>query len=264
VIEPADIPEAMRDGRGRRVLLTFDDGYRDNYEIAFPLLRRHGLRATFFLTTGFIDRPHAAWWDEIAWMVRVSDRDTFQLGDRPSNGLASMSRDARIAELIAHYKTLPAEQGEELLEQIAEATGSGRCDSTNAEDLWMTWDMARELQAAGMSIGGHTVTHAVLARVSPERQREEIATCARRLAEELRAPMRWFAYPVGSRDAFTAATQQILRECDVELAFSSYGGLGRPARLDRNPLDLPRVSVDARYEPQLLRATISLPHVFAR
>ncbi|MGB2710613.1 MAG: polysaccharide deacetylase family protein, partial [Conexibacter sp.] len=70
VVGPDDLPALAAGRRGRRVLLTFDDGYRDNHEIAYPLLRRHGLQATFFLATGFLDRPHVAWWDEIAWMVR--------------------------------------------------------------------------------------------------------------------------------------------------------------------------------------------------
>ncbi len=59
---------------GRRILITFDDGYRDNYEHAFPCLRRHGLPATFFVSTGFLDSPRVAWWDELAWMVHNSRR----------------------------------------------------------------------------------------------------------------------------------------------------------------------------------------------
>src|ERR1700755_1848024 len=55
---------------GRRVLITFDDGYRDNHAAAMPILRAHGATATFFLTTGFLDAPRLAWWDEVAWMVR--------------------------------------------------------------------------------------------------------------------------------------------------------------------------------------------------
>ncbi|HXA53290.1 MAG TPA: polysaccharide deacetylase family protein [Solirubrobacteraceae bacterium] len=235
VIDPGALPAAMHAGRGRRVLITFDDGYRDNYELAFPLLRRHGLTAAFFLATGFLDEPRAPWWDEIAWMLDHAD----PAAPRPSR-----------AALIARYKTLPAGAGERLLEELAATLRSGRCPAAQAAGQWMTWQMARELRDAGMAIGGHTVTHPVLASLSRERQREEIAVCARRLREELGVPMRLFAYPVGSRDSFTSVTQGLLRECGVELAFSYYGGFARPSRWQS--LDVPRVHVDAALAPRLL------------
>lgn len=265
VVGPADITDAMRRGVGRRVLLTFDDGYRDNYDIAFPVLRRHGLRATFFLVTGFVDAPAAAWWDEIAWMVRKATRMSLAAGENGHAGSLSLLPDdhgTTIASLVRHYKTLPDAQGERFLAWLADTTGSGRCSRADIEDLWMTWDMAREMRSAGMWIGGHTVTHPVLSRLSPERQREEIGTCGRRLVEELGEPMRWFAYPVGARDAFNATTQAIARECGVELAFSFYGGRGHP--LHWNPLDTPRINVDSAYGPRLIEATICLPQIFAR
>ncbi len=245
VIGPADVEAAVRAASGRRVLLTFDDGYRDNHELALPLLRAHGLSATFFLASAFLDDSRPAWWEEIAWMVRGGDRARAGAGVER----AGAEQERSIAALTARYKTLSDGEGERFLDRLAHEFGCGRWavgkgkGEGEGEGLWMTWDMARELRAAGMAIGGHTVAHPVLARLSRERQREEIAGCARRLREELGEAMRWFAYPVGSRDAFTAETAGLLRESGVELAFSYYGGFARPARWD--PLDVPRVHVDA-------------------
>jgi peptidoglycan/xylan/chitin deacetylase (PgdA/CDA1 family) len=276
VIDPCELPAAMRGRRGRRVLLTFDDGYRDNYELAFLLLRRHGLSATFFLATGFLDGRLASWWDEIAWMVRHVGSGAQRAPAAPAGGVASAGtsllppgvslapsdHDSAIAKLVARYKALPDGDGERFLEELAEATGSGRCGASDAAELWMTWEMAREMHAAGMSIGGHTMTHPVLARLSVERQREEIAGCARRLREELGVAMRWFAYPVGGSDTFTPLTREILRECGVELAFSFYGGFVRPSRWD--PLDVPRIHVGRGFQPQLLSAALAQPRILAR
>jgi peptidoglycan/xylan/chitin deacetylase (PgdA/CDA1 family) len=265
VIAPDEVRAAMRSGRrGRRVLITFDDGYRDNWEIAFPLLRRHGLPATFFLATGFLDDPHVAWWDELAWMVRRSAAPELAAGAQLAAPLSLRAddHDATIAALCDLYKALPSERAEALLDHVADASGAGRCPPAAAAELWMTWDMARELHAGGMRIGGHTVSHPLLSRVSPERQQEEIAGCARRLADELGEPMRWFAYPVGSRDAFTAETEGILAAEGVELAFSFYGGWGR---FDRwQALDVPRVHVGPHYSPQLVFAALVAPQLFAR
>ena len=265
VIGPEDVARLQRAGTaGRHVLVTFDDGYRDNYELAYPLLRRHGVHASFFLATGFLDRPHVAWWDEVAWMVRHAGGAT--LDARPwlpdPLPLESVEQDRTIAAIVGVYKGLPADEGERLLDRVAEAGGSGRCGPEHADGLWMTWDMARELRDAGMTIGGHTVEHPILARVPLERQRAEIDGCAQRLEAELGQPMRWFAYPVGSQDAFTSETQALLRERGVELGFSFYGGLGRYDAW--NPYDVPRVHVGRGYGPPLVHAAVWLPQLFAR
>jgi peptidoglycan/xylan/chitin deacetylase (PgdA/CDA1 family) len=267
VIAPAEVGDAMRASRGRRVLITFDDGYRDNYEIAFPLLRSHGLSATFFLASGFIDDPHAAWWDEIAWMVRHSSVPPGSwpqspIGDGGGERTLPSDQPELIAELIAEYKRLPDSETGALLERIAQASGAGRCPPSASSTLWMTWAMAREMLTAGMSIGGHTVTHPLLARLTRDRQREEIRSCAERLAQELDIAMRWFAYPVGSPDTFTAETEELLREAGVELAFSFYGGLARPARW--REMDVPRNHVGPGLDEPLLHATLLAPQLFAR
>jgi peptidoglycan/xylan/chitin deacetylase (PgdA/CDA1 family) len=275
VIGPGDLPAAMRTGRGRRVLLTFDDGYRDNYELAFPLLRAYRLPAIFFLASGFIDRPHASWWDEIAWMVRNASGQARRAGalatGSGSAGAVSLlpahvtlddgNDEDAIMALLARYKTLSGEDGEHFLEELAEATGSGRASASDVEDLWMTWEMAREMLGTGMSIGGHTVTHPVLARLTAERQREEIAGCARRLQEELGVAMRWFAYPVGTSDAFTPLTKEILRDLGVELAFSFYGGFARLSCWD--PFDVRRIHVDSKLTPRLLGSAFRLQRILA-
>jgi len=276
VIAPEDLPGLARDRRrGRHVLLTFDDGYRDNYEVAYPLLRRHGLTATFFPCVGFLDGARTAWWDELAWMVRNAPRDSITRagaqsasGSGAGGGGASEAlalgpeEDATIAALVADYKALPASETERFLDFVADATGAGRCDASAAAQLWMTWDMVREMRSSGMSFGGHTVTHPILARLSAERQGQEIARCGERLAQELGEPMRWFAYPVGSPDTFTTDTRRLLRDAGVELAFSFYGGFARFARWD--PLDVPRIHVGAGHDPALMRATVMLPRLFAR
>jgi peptidoglycan/xylan/chitin deacetylase (PgdA/CDA1 family) len=264
VVAPEDILRLAREDRpGRHVLLTFDDGYRDNYEVAYPLLRRHGLTATFFPTVGFLDDARAAWWDELAWMVRHATRATIPPGDWLPEALPlGPEQEATIAVLVARYKTLPGKDAERFLDEVAEATGAGRCGPADSAELWMTWEMLRELQTGNMRIGGHTVNHPILARLPIAQQEQEIAGCAQRLEQELGQPMTWFAYPVGASDSFTVDTQRILRERGVQLAFSFHGGFADFARW--NPLDVPRIHVGADHGPELLRATLWLPRLFTR
>lgn len=251
------------DSPGRKVVITFDDGYRDNYEIAFPVLRRHGVPATFFLTTGFLDHPRVPWWDELAWMVHRSERDSIDGSAWFSGALAfEGTRQSAIDALNAVYKALPATRTEDFLDFCADATGSGRCDPDAGSDLWMTWQMAADMRDAGMSIGGHTQSHPVLARLDRERQEKEIAECARRLDEQLGVTMRLFSYPVGFRDSFDTFTRECLRRHGVQAAFSLYGGYVRPGRVD--PYDLPRASVGLGTGQREFASMLAMPWVFAR
>jgi peptidoglycan/xylan/chitin deacetylase (PgdA/CDA1 family) len=248
-------PSALR--RGRHVLLTFDDGYRDAYDEAYPLLRAHGLTAAFFLSTSFLDAPRPSGWDEIAWMVRRSEH----------TGVAGVpfdqhDREGAVRRLVGQYHRMPAELAPGYLDALGDALGTGRCPREAAADTWLTWDLAREMRDGGMTFGGHTHTHPVLARLSEEEQRVEVLECRRRLARELGQAMLTFSYPVGGRDTFDARTKACLWDAGVELAFSSYGGIARADAWD--PLDIRRVSPGPTADPAVLRAAVTLPGRFAR
>jgi peptidoglycan/xylan/chitin deacetylase (PgdA/CDA1 family) len=262
IISLHDLPDVLRSRTGRHVLLTFDDGYRDNYTHAFPVLKAHGVRAAFFVSTGYLDRPRAAWWDEIAWMVRVSPRRLLAAGPWFAAPIAfdEPHRERAVTALLQCYKALPGAETESFLDYLADATGSGRCPAGLFADTWMTWDMARELRDAGMVVGGHTVNHPILARLPRNEQEAEIAECGRRLREELGSPMQFFSYPVGAGDSFNGDTRRVLHESGVRLAFSFYGGYSQFNAWD--PLNLPRAPVEAYFSPALFRSMITFPQLF--
>jgi lipopolysaccharide exporter len=244
IVSGDELAAALEEPRGRHVALTFDDGYRDNYELAYPVLRAHGLPAVFFLATGFIDRPHVAWWDEIAWMVRGTDQE------------------AATDALLDSYQQLPTELADAFLDRLAAQTGSGRADPIAASTTWMTWDMVREMQRGGMTFGAHTVDHPVLSRCSTERQQQEIDVSVARLSHELGKPPTMFSYPVGGRAAFDDRTRAYLRDAGITHAFSFYGGYVSRRGFDR--LDLPRAYVSPAISAARFRARVTLPRVFCR
>jgi peptidoglycan/xylan/chitin deacetylase (PgdA/CDA1 family) len=244
VISPNDLSTVARSGRGRHVLITFDDGYVDNFTAAYPILKSYGLVATFFVTTGFIDDPRCPWWDEIAWMVRSSRAPG--IAPRPPllGGVEydDPDREQAVRTLLRTYKQLPVGRTGAFLDAVAEATGSGRPPPTAGRDLWMTWDMLREMRRGGMTIGAHGISHQILARMSREEQRTEIAGSCRRVEEELGPPTRYFAYPVGTRDSFNADTRQCLVEANVRVAFTYYGGFRSLGEWDDH--DVPRIPIE--------------------
>lgn len=264
VISGNDLALTLTRRRGRHILITFDDGYRDNYEIAYPLLRRHGLSAVFFLCTSFLDGQGPAWWDEIAWMLRSSQRRVIPPGDWLPAPLLLHSGDRQhaIAAAIGAYRRLPAAATPAFLHYLAEAAGTGRLDSPATAGLWMTWEMVREMRAGGMTIGGHTVTHPILSRLPAHQQLAEIAGCRDRIAAEIGEAPRLFAYPVGKPDTFTSETRAALQAAGFTHAFSFYGGHQPFQPLD--PYDIRRTFVDWRTSLALFEAKVTLPTVFAR
>ena len=263
LITPDDIPRVLAQASGRYALITFDDGYKDNYEVAFPILKAEGVPATFFVTTGFVDAPRLPWWDEIAWMVRTSRQVQVELpGWVPAPiSFDEPDREAAVRTLLRTYKAMPADSTDLYLDAIAEATRSGRCAQDAGTGLWMNWEMLREMRAAGMTVAGHTVTHPVLARISIKRQREEILGCGARLAEEMREPMRYFSYPIGKPGSFDSVTQDCLREAGVRYAFSYYGGFRRFG--EWNSYDVRRVPVETHLTAEWFQSIVTVPQFFA-
>jgi peptidoglycan/xylan/chitin deacetylase (PgdA/CDA1 family) len=263
VIGPDDLADARRMRRGRYALITFDDGYRDNYETAFPILRSLGAPALFLVTTGFIDRPRLSWWDEIAWMVRSSRRGGIESSKWLGGAVAfdEPDRQGAIETVLDVYKSLPGERTDAYVEFLAEATGSGRCAAGEAARTWMTWDMLREMRRCGMSVGGHTVNHPIMTRLPRAGQREEIAGCARRIRAELGQPMRWLSYPRGKVGSFDADTRACMKAEGVEIGFSAYGGLNRFDGWDAH--DVRRTGVEMNRSPRWLKMALTLPQIFA-
>ncbi|HEX3697246.1 MAG TPA: polysaccharide deacetylase family protein [Polyangia bacterium] len=249
--------------RGRFVHITFDDGYQDNFTEALPVLRRHGVGASFFVTTSFLDDRGASWWDQIAWMVKGSVREAIAPNQFFSERLllGEPAQGAAIRFLLQIYKGLPSAAGPSFLEFLADATGSGRCPEGSGDSTWMTWDMVRQAAAAGMGIGGHTVTHPILARLSREEQEWQVGHCGARLEQELGRPMTLFSYPIGGRTSFNADTHAALARSGVQYAFSYYGGYQSTQQWNR--YDIKRVAIEAALSPDSFESLFRFPQLFA-
>lgn len=248
--------------RGRHVQITFDDGYIDNHDLAFPVLADLGLSATFFVCTGFIDQGGVPWWDELAWIVNHAKRTTsvrFRGEDlcvtRPGNNLGLV----RQLNALYDQSTEVARHG--FLDELAQALDSVRCTQADSSTLWMNWDMIRAMHQGGMTIGGHTLNHVELSRYGETDQLNEIKGSCERIQSEIGAPVRTFSYPYGTPHSFNDETRQALANAGIEYAYSYSGGYQNPVNWDR--YDLKRTPVEAHHSAAFFRATVSLPSLFA-
>jgi peptidoglycan/xylan/chitin deacetylase (PgdA/CDA1 family) len=262
LIGPDQLTSALESRKGQHVLITFDDGFRDNYTQGYQVLKRHNVPATFFIVSSFIDYPHLAWWDEISWMVRTSRQTAIALPKWHSQAIPfdNPDRIAAVRTLTNTFHKLLPSDGIEFLESLGKATETGRYKGAEIKEMWMTWDMIREMRAGGMTIGGHTMHHPFLSKLSREEQRKEIVSCGRRLADELGEPMGTFSYPFGSPESFNSDTRECLVEAGVRFAFSYYGGFRRFG--DWDEYDVRRMAVESFMTRDYFKAMLVLPGVF--
>lgn len=188
--------QRLQDGTlpSRAACITFDDGYADNAEIALPILQKHGVSATFFIATGFING--GIMWNDVVieWMRRVPvdslDLTEMNLGKHVIKTLPQ--RREALSSLINTLKYSPLEIRKQKIDQLCSLIPVSLPDH-----LMMTTEQVLKLHRAGMGIGGHTVNHPILARLTNEAVYSEIAENKETLEQIINAPVRLFAYPNG-------------------------------------------------------------------
>ncbi|WP_343623479.1 polysaccharide deacetylase family protein [Roseateles puraquae] len=216
----------------RAAVLTFDDGYADNHDIALPLLRRHGLPCSFFVATGFLDGGRM-WNDTLIESIRRSALPTLDLrglqdgrGDDLGQHVLgdTAHRRAAIAALIGRVKYLPPEPRLACVNAIAT-----RAEVAPPDDLMMTGAQVRALRAAGMQIGAHTVSHPILATLQPQQAADEIARSRDVLQALLGEKVGLFAYPNGKpgSDYLPDVHPGIVRELGFDAAVSTRWAAAR-------------------------------------
>ena len=221
------------------LLITFDDGYLDNYKTAFPILRSHGLSATFFLPTDFIGTQRLPWWDTIAYIVKHSRQDSFKI-QYPKAAEFHLDRHKpanTVFQVLRLCSDTSTTDYSPLIDQLESACDCARPNGAS-DRCFLNWDEAREMQAAGMSFGSHTHRHEVLSGLTPDRQIEELTQSRAILERELGRTVDVLAYPVGRPYTFNAETQAAVGQCGYRAAFSFYGGANLRGNINR--LDIRR------------------------
>jgi peptidoglycan/xylan/chitin deacetylase (PgdA/CDA1 family) len=221
----------LRDGSlpARAAAITFDDGYADNHSVALPILQRHGLTATFFVATGFLDGGRM-WNDTVIESLRRARSDSLQLQTLGLPDVARIdvgsegARQAAVDRLLGAIKYLTPAQRDAAVDGVAAAAAVEL-----PRDLMLTSEQVRQLAAAGMGIGAHTVSHPILAALPPEAALGEVARSKQTLEQLLQQPVPLFAYPNGKpHQDYSRDTLEVVRACGFSAALSTAWGAARP------------------------------------
>jgi peptidoglycan/xylan/chitin deacetylase (PgdA/CDA1 family) len=223
----------------RLAAITIDDGYRDAYEIAFPILRKHGAPATVFVVTEFVEGTTWLWTDKPRYLTESATGQSIDIGiggrnlRLELNGAASRAVAAGL--INAALKPLSEEARDALIERLAFELSVRLPERPPAEYGAINWRQAREMADAGYEIGSHTLTHPILPGLGDVRLREEIAQSRDRIQNAIGRKVETFCYPNGDYDL---RTQREVARAGYPLAVTTEVGLNNGRN---DPLALRRI-----------------------
>jgi peptidoglycan/xylan/chitin deacetylase (PgdA/CDA1 family) len=213
----------------RIAIITVDDGYLDFYEIAFPILRKHGVRATFFVTVNFIEKKIWLWPDIIRFALEnAQGKISFSFfGDS-----FDLSRDDRESvrrewESLSDFCIgLDEDRKWDFISGLLEAARVDLPREPIAAYSPVTWDQIREMKGQGIEIGSHTLNHPILSKVREERRLvEEIGDSRRVLEERIGDRVASFCYPNGKPEDIDERVVAVVREAGYHGAVVTVGAL---------------------------------------
>jgi peptidoglycan/xylan/chitin deacetylase (PgdA/CDA1 family) len=242
----------------RSVLITFDDGYKDNFTLAYPLLRSLQIPAIYFIPVGSISKRRLGWWDIISFFIKKTRKNTVSIKGR-NFVLQSGEKRKTIFHLLQLMKTEPYSQTQDLLKMLSEECEVEFPTPKEQDAELMSWKDIKEVMNDGVAIGAHTVSHRVLATLGEEEQFEELSSSKKLLEDMLTSNIRSFSYPVGDYTAFTGKTKELVRKAGYDISFSFKTGVNYQYITD--PFDIKRIEPPENFDA--FKATIIAPRMFS-
>ncbi len=241
--------------------ITFDDGYRNNYRNAFPILKAMKLPATIFVTTGFIDRREPLWPDRLEYAINKSRVDVLVVswpeGERRYPVKTVGEKIIVDQEIRERLKRFPDSERIAILDALVQASGAELSEALEREEDYcpLTWEEVREMTGAGITIGAHTVNHPILSRLAAGEQAKEIRESAERI-RAVAGSCRHFAYPNGQPGDWNEITEKAVAAAGFGAAWTTVARRVRPGG-ERNLFALPRLALDHGWQNRRFEALTS-------
>jgi peptidoglycan/xylan/chitin deacetylase (PgdA/CDA1 family) len=245
-IRAADIPRWRAGMYSRAVLITFDDGYRNNLTYAAPILRTFGIPALITICPDYVGKNDLLWPTEIQWRVLWWPERVIPtpFPERVRQMPRTFSKRLVLANSLREYcKRIPTRLVDEYLVRLRQHPMKDPVEEVHG---FLSWDEVRRLRDFGFEIGSHTMTHPILTQLPPDSVRSELRNSKRIIEQRIGCECTCFAYPNGSRADFSPQIVSEVRRTGYEFAFSVMGHLAAP-------MDAPHV-LDRIYVPAALSA----------
>ena len=227
----------------RPLLITFDDGYLDNYENAFPILKSYGFPAVIFLMTASMDNPIRPWWDQCAYYFKKTKKTSISLPIGTFEINTSEDRIPVRETVMRQLKKLPETEKQAVIAALPEATD---VEPPNEPPLFVNWDQVRELVANGVACQPHTVTHPILTRIPQDEVQHQLSESRDKIRNETHQEISAFAYPNGTPDDYNKTAIETLRELGYKVAFTLTPGPAKFNVVKEHPYQIARVFLGRR------------------
>ncbi len=197
------------------VIFTIDDGYRDFYDVAYPLLRTYRYPATFFATTAFVEGDIWLWPDRLHYVLEQTQLfgEELTLGNETVRLLAATAEQKGATwQLLSDYCiNVPDDEKWRVIKHVEDCLQVGVPDTPTFEFAAASWEQLREMVANGIEVGGHTVTHPVLSRLEPANLYDELVRPKTIIEEKTGKAPETFCYPNGRDADITSRVLEIVK-----------------------------------------------------
>jgi peptidoglycan/xylan/chitin deacetylase (PgdA/CDA1 family) len=239
--EPSTLRDVSVPSRRPRVIVTLDDGYRDNLTNALPIAESKGVPITVFVTSGILGNHKGLWWDRLGTLLRsrpphVRDIELPLAGQNVRLPLGSSGIRADLDSVRRHLLPLRVADIERALDAISEQWQVGSAPPLDADTL-TTEDLRRLAASDTVTIGAHTADHVRLRDRSAREQQDTISGSKQELEQSIGRAVSHFAYPFGGRDDFDDRSVDAVRSAGFDTACTTLPGT---ARAPADPYRLPR------------------------
>ena len=241
VREPSTLADVSVPSRRPRVVVTLDDGYRDNLTNALPIAEAKGVPITVFVTSGILGNHRGLWWDRLGTLLRSRPPHVREI-DLPISGrnvrlpLGSSGIRADLDSVRRHLLPLRVTEIERALDAVSEQWQVGSASPPDAQTL-NPEDLLRLAASDTVTIGAHTVDHVRLRDRPAREQQDTISGSKRELEQSIGRAVSHFAYPFGRRDDFDDRSVDAVRSAGFDTACTTLPGT---ARSPADPYRLPR------------------------
>lgn len=224
-------------------LITFDDGYQDNFENAFPVLRDLGLPAIIFLATDFMSRKAVLFWDIAAYCAYYSKRDYVRM---PSGEVLYWedvnTRDRVLMKWVHAVKHFQLDQKKAAIEALVKDMDVAIPEGA-FNNLYMKWEQVRHMLENGIEFGAHTISHPILTKISLDQAEHEISGSKKMVEDEIGRQVDGFAYPNGGAADFSPQIVDFVRKSGYKVAFTLMPGPTSRTVARKNPFEIRRVYI---------------------
>ena len=259
VIDFHDLAAILAGGdeiRDNTLIITFDDGYKDNFQIAAPILQSHQMKAVFYVTTDNISQGNLLWFDLLHYYVRQMKPGIYSLGSGDYRFARTTDDEQDFVAIGRHLRLIPDEERLAILAQLEQMFGSDALAELRGLADVLNWDEVRQLAEMGFEIGSHSCSHPHLYRLGREDQLRQLRDSKTLIEQQTGRPVVSFSYPTGGFDQITV---ECVREAGYQFAVAYNEAIWSQGD---NRLLIPRIHVEPDIQFERFKGQLVLPRLF--